>query len=391
MWIERSLSKKIVEISRSRPALLITGARQVGKSSLLHELFKNIEYITLDNILLADSAKENPSSFLSKLQLPVILDEIQYSPELFRNIKILIDNNRTDYGQWLLTGSQKFNLMQHASESLAGRIGIINLETLSAEELRNSNKISEKNLHNIIWKGGYPELWKNTEINSSIFFESYVQTYLEKDLRLILNVTNLRDFQRFLIICASRIGQLVNYSDLAKDIGISSVTAKQWLNALEASGIIYLLSPYFSNINKRLVKSPKLYFSDQGLACYLLNIKNMSDFDNSIYKGSLWENFVFTELLKVHQLQVGRNFFFYRDQNNVEIDFVIEKANELILIEAKSSEIPDRRKLNFSKVYKALEHKNLISYLACMTNEKNILDYKDYSLFNPVNINFKIT
>ena len=383
MWVRRALEEKISEISMSRPVLLLTGARQVGKSSLLSKLYKKTKYVTLDKVLLAEEAKENPSAFLGKFSPPIILDEVQYAPELFRHLKIIVDKNRQKYGQWLLTGSQKFHLMQNASESLAGRVGIVNLETLSAEEIRNSKKFTDKQLHEVIWRGGYPELWENINLNSSLFFESYIQTYLEKDLRNILNVTSLRDFQRFIISCAARIGQLINFSDLAKDVGVSAVTIKKWINALEASGIIYLLSPYYSNINKRLIKAPKLYFADHGLASYLLNIECADSWNKSMYKGVLWENFVFTELLKTRELKIGRNFFFYRDQNGAEIDFVIEKAEEIILIEVKSSEIPDRKKLNFSKVFKDIKGKNIKNVVACMTMEREKISLKDYEIFNP--------
>jgi predicted AAA+ superfamily ATPase len=388
MWVPRSLEKDIVETVSTRPAILLTGVRQSGKSALLKKLFPKAVYVTLDKILIAESAEENPSAFLHQFDnvSSVILDEIQYAPSLFRELKIIIDENRDQFGKWILTGSQKFTLMKNGSESLAGRLSILNLETLSAEELRNSHYF--KDVDDILWKGGYPEVWVYPKINPAQFYESYIQTYLEKDLRQIIQVSNLRDFQRFVRACAVRVGNLINYAELAKDIGISSNTTKSWINTLEASGLIVLLSPYAANIGKRLIKAPKIYFSDQGLLCNLLNIYHKENLKGHIYEGALWENFVFTELIKTGALRPSRNIFFYRDQNNVEVDFLVESDNQLTLIEAKSAEIVPPQKLNFHKVTNLFKGRELKSVLACKIKESSPLLKKEYSIINPLRTAF---
>lgn len=390
MWIPRILNPEITKAAQSRPAVLLTGARQTGKSSLLEKIFEGCTRVTLDKLLLAQEAEENPSFFLDKFEKEkmVILDEIQYAPSLFRELKIRIDKNRTQYGKWILTGSQKFQLMENVSESLAGRIRILNLETLSAAELKAYPKIPEEKRRNYLWQGGYPELWSNEKLDFNSFFEDYVQTYLEKDLKKIINVPDLRDFRRLLMSCAIRTGQLINFTDLSKDLGVGINTVKKWLHALEAGGILYFLSPYYNNLGKRLTKASKFYFSDHGLLCYLLNVDNKTNWEKSPLKGALWENLVFCELLKNGRLIPGRNFFFYRDQNAIEVDFIIEIDNQIILIEAKAGENIDPRKLNFKKVAPLFKAKQVSCFAACMATEEKMIMLKDYGIFNPMEVNF---
>ena len=309
---------------------------------------------------------------------------MQYAPSLFRELKSIVDNNREQYGKWILTGSQKFSFMHNVSESLAGRIRILHLETLSACELRECAIINKAKTVNFVWQGGYPELWANDNLNITDFFADYVQTYLERDLRNIINVTNLRCFQRFLIICASRIGQLLNFVDLNKDVGVSLSTVKKWITVLEASGIIYLLTPYYNNLGKRLVKAPKLYFADHGLLCYLLNIHDMQMWEASTYRGLIWENLVLTELLKTGYFTPGRNIFFYRDQNGVEIDLILEINNTVILIEAKSQENYANSKLSFHKVAGLFSNRQTSCFLACTAAIEEIVLLKNYGVFNPL-------
>jgi len=295
MWIERQLKSRLLKLTKSRPALLLTGARQTGKSSLLQREFPGVEYITFDYLRQVEAVKDSPEHFLGQFNDPVILDEIQYVPEVFRELKILIDKERLNYGKWIMTGSQQFVLMEHISESLAGRISLLHLETLSADELR---KEKIENIKDFLWKGGYPELWSNKQLESSDFFESYIRTYIERDLKTIIDVKNLSDFRRFIRMTASRTGQLLNYKALSSDVGVSDVTIRKWIHALEISGLIYLLTPYYANIGKRLMKSPKIYFADHGLLCYLSGIENEKDWYSHPHKGSLWENFVMMELIK---------------------------------------------------------------------------------------------
>ncbi len=382
MWIPRHLSEKISTILPTRPALLLTGVRQSGKSSLLRRLFPDSEYVTLDRIAVAQSAQENPESFLQQFDTAgqVTLDEIQYAPNLFRELKIRIDAARGRFGKWILTGSQYFSLMKDVSESLAGRVGIIHLHTLSAEELRNSGFFPC--IDDLLWCGGYPEIWAYETIDAAQFCDDYIQTYLERDLRQIINVSNLLDFQRFMRSCAIRAGQLVNFAEMAKDIGVSAKTVKSWINTLEISGLIHLLPPYSANLGKRLIKSPKLFFADQGILCNLLNIRTPQAIEGHIHEGSIWENFVFTELLK-HPKVGKKNLFFYRDQNNVEIDFLIEMNNTIYLIEAKASERVDPKKLNFRKVG-PLFSTTTRNILACRTKETLRIPRKEHDVINPM-------
>ncbi|VEN73996.1 conserved hypothetical protein [Candidatus Desulfarcum epimagneticum] len=347
MWIERHIKTKILRLSKSRPALLLTGARQTGKSSLLQREFPELPYITFDYLTQIEAFQDSPEHFLGRLDGPVILDEIQYVPEVFRELKILIDRQRERYGKWIMTGSQQFSLMKSVSESLAGRIAILHLETLSAAELRDK-KI--KNIEQFLWKGGYPELWSNRRLGFSDFFESYIRTYIERDLKTIIDVKNLSDFRRFIRMLATRAGQLLNYKSLSSDVGVSDATIRKWAHALEISGLVYLLPPYYANIGKRLIKSPKVYFADHGLLCYLSGVDNKRRWHAHTHRGALWENFVMMEMVKRNGLSPGNDLFFYRDQNGVEIDFVAERKGKLFFIEAKAGERADPKKLHFDKV-----------------------------------------
>ena len=379
MWIERRNTDKIEEAVKTRPVVLLTGVRQVGKSSLLKKLFADAEYITLDKILLAREAEENPSQFLNRFEKQVIIDEIQYASSLFRDLKIKVDEERNLKGKWILTGSQQFVLMQQVSESLAGRIRILNLGSLSATELNQANLLNNK--WDFLWKGGFPEIWADN-LNASDFFNDYIQTYLERDLKQVLNVANLRDFRRFLSLLALRVGQLVNFSEISKEIGIAVNTVKSWVNALEVSGLIILLPPYYNNLGKRIIKTPKLYFCDNGLVASLLNINSLEALNNSLHFGNIWENLVFTEFLKEGFI-AGKNIFFFRDQNGVEIDFIIEKDGKILLVEAKTSERPDPRKLNFNKIA-PLFKEEVIAVVACTVEEKGLIKLKDFSVYNPL-------
>ena len=379
MWIERRNTKKIEEAVKTRPVVLLTGARQVGKSSLLKKLFADAQYITLDKVIFAEEAEQNPMQFLTRFENQAIIDEIQYAPTLFRDLKIKVDEERDLKGKWILTGSQQFILMQQVSESLAGRVRILNLGSLSATELIQANLLVNK--RDFLWKGGFPEIWAEN-LDAGDFFNDYIQTYLERDLKQILNVTNLRDFRRFLSLLAIRVGQLVNFSEISKDIGIAVNTVKAWVNALEISGLIILLPPYYNNLGKRLIKTPKLYFCDNGLVASLLNINSAEALNNSPHFGNIWENLVFTEFIKEGYI-AGRNIFFLRDQNGVEIDFIIEKDGKIYLIEAKASERPDPRKLNFNKIA-PLFKEEVVSVVACTVEEKGLINLKDFLVYNPL-------
>lgn len=342
----------------TRPAVLLSGMRQAGKSSLLRKLFPSATYITLDDMLIAREATEQPKHFLGRFSndAQVIIDEIQYAPGLLRELKIIIDENRSTKGKWILTGSQQFSLMETVSESLAGRIAIFELPTLSAEELIGED--IDYSLDELLYRGGFPELWAERELEPNEYFASYFTTYLERDVRSLLSVTDLHSFQRFMQILSLRAANLVNYTELAKDAAISPNTAKSWLSVLEASGVITLIPPWYENMGKRLIKSPKLYFSDSGLLSYLLQIKTGNNIWGRPDIGQIWENFCLSELIKTQPEKPGDGLYFYRDSNGVELDAMIVRDDKVFAFEAKSSEVPNDRKLNFSKVLPLFEVKN---------------------------------
>jgi uncharacterized protein len=287
----------------------------------------------------AEQAEKEPEGFLRRHSPPVIIDEVQYAPMLFRFLKAAVDAKRARHGQYLLTGSQKFALMKNVSESLAGRADIVELETLCFEEIRAA--LPKTRLESAIVRGGFPELHANPEIDHVTFYNSYLATYLERDVRTLANVGSLRDFERFLRACALRSANLLNKADLARDVGIAPSTANHWLSALEASGQVVLLEPWFSNRTKSIIKSPKLYLADTGLLCALLNIRSEEELRGSPAVGAVWETFVFAQL-RGRERRAGRanSLFFWRDRTR-EVDFVTDVAGRLELFEAKWSEVPD--------------------------------------------------
>ena len=339
MWIERAVESRLERSARTRPVIVLTGARQTGKTSTLLRLFPSHSFVSLDLPTEAEQAEKEPRSFLQRHPAPVIIDEVQYAPGLFRHLKAEVDAHRTRNGQFLLTGSQKFTLMKNVSDSLAGRADIIELETLSFAEIHAA--LPQIGVETAILRGGFPELYANTDIDLIPFYNSYLATYLERDVRALTNVGNLRDFERFVRACALRSANLLNKADLARDVGISPSTANHWLSMLEASGQIVLLEPWFSNRTKSIVKSPKLYFADTGLLCALLNIRTEEALRQSPALGAIWETFVFAQL-RDRERRAGREggLFFWRDRTR-EVDFVIDSGGRLELFEAKWTELPD--------------------------------------------------
>jgi predicted AAA+ superfamily ATPase len=338
MWIPRYIEDRLRRSARTRPVVVVTGARQTGKTSTLVRLFSDYEVVSLDLPTEAEQAEKEPDAFLRRHPPPLIIDEVQYAPALFRHLKVAVDARRSKNGQFLLTGSQKFTLMKGVSESLAGRADILDLETLSLLEIRKA--FPQNRLETAIVRGGFPELWANQDIDAANFYNSYLATYLERDVRSLANVGSLRDFERFLRACALRSANLLNKADLARDIGIAPTTANQWLSVLQASGQIVLLEPWFSNRTKSIVKSPKLYLADTGLLCALLNIRSVDALLQSPAAGAVWETFVFSQLRHRERL-AGRagGLFFWRDRTR-EVDFVVETAGRVELFEAKWTELP---------------------------------------------------
>ncbi len=338
MWIQRSVESRLLRSARTRPVVVLTGARQTGKTSTLRRLFPAHEFVSLDLPTEAEQAEREPDAFLKRHPPPVVIDEAQYAPALFRHLKAAVDADRSRHGRFLLTGSQKFTLMRGVSESLAGRADIVELETLSLAEIRAA--LPDTDLGTVIVRGGFPELHANPEIDPVSYHSSYLATYLERDIRSLTRVGSLRDFERFLRACALRSANLLNKADLARDVGIAPSTANQWLSLLETSGQAVLLEPWFSNRTRSLVKSPKLYLADTGLLCALLNIRSEDALRQSPWAGMVWETFVFAQL-RHRERVAGRSgsLFFWRDRGR-EVDFVAEDSGRLELYEAKWTELP---------------------------------------------------
>src|SRR5580692_859227 len=339
MWIPRAVEPRLQHSAKTRPVVVLTGARQTGKTSTFLRLFPKHGFVSLDLPTEAEQAEKEPGTFLQRHSPPVLIDEVQYAPGLFRHLKAAVDAHRTRNGQFLLTGSRKFTLMENVSESLAGRADIVELETLSFAEIQGA--LPKTGIETTVVRGGFPELYANLDIDTAAFYNSYLATYLERDVRSSTNVGSLRDFERFLRACALRSANRLNKADLARDVGIAPSTANHWLSMLEASGQIVLLEPWFSNRTKSIIKSPKLYLADTGLLCALLNIGSEEALMASPAVGAVWETFVFAQL-RARQRSVGpmKNLFFWRDRTR-EVDFVADAGGRLELFEAKWTELPD--------------------------------------------------
>lgn len=341
MWIHRDIESLLLERAATRPAVVLTGARQTGKTSLMRRLFRDHSFVTLDLPSEAEQAERDPASFLRRYPPPVILDEVQYAPGLFRYLKVAVDRDRGRPGAFLLTGSQPLALMRSVSDSLAGRASVVELEPLSFAEARAA--YPELSVEEFLVRGGFPELYQNMRIEAREFHRSHVLTYLERDLRQFLRVANLRDHERFLRAAALRSGGLLNRADLARDIGISGSTAAAWLSALEAAHQIVLVEPWFSNRTKTLVKQPKLYLRDAGLAAFLCGVHAPADLDESPLAGPLWETLVCAELRRTQaNRRGGWDFTFYRDRSR-EADFLLHRGGSFRLADAKWSEHPAAR------------------------------------------------
>jgi len=332
--IHRSLQHKLLEISTYYPVITVTGPRQSGKTTLIKKVFSKLPYVLLETPDIKERVLEDPKGFLAKFPKGVVLDEIQNIPELFSYIQGIVDNNNDI--KFVLSGSQNFLLLDKITQTLAGRTAILKLLPFSLEELK-PTKYKINNSFEYIFKGSYPRLYdKNIPVD--IFYSDYIQTYVERDVRTIKNIGNLSTFSRFIQLCAGRIGQILNLDSLATDAGITLNTVKSWLSILEASYIVYLLQPHHKNFNKRLVKRPKIYFYDTGIACNLLKIKSTEQLELHHMRGNLFENFILTELLKfkLNNAEIP-NFYFWRDKHGKEIDCIIETVEELIPVEIKSS------------------------------------------------------
>lgn len=344
MFVDRQLRDKLVEMFSKFSVVFLTGPRQSGKTTLTKNSFPNLKYINLENPAERQRIMEDPEGFLNQFENGVIIDEAQNYPDLFSYIQVYVDKRNNIPGQFLLTGSQNFMLNEKISQTLAGRVAILELLPLSFQEI--SKKFSaEIDISSAIFKGCYPELYSgNTPPKTSTdFFPNYIQTYLERDVRQIKNISNLNLFQNFVRLCAGRVGQIINYSSLGNDCGLSVPTIKGWISILEASYIVHTVYPYFLNINKRMVKTPKLYFYDTGLLCSLLGIKSVNELETHYAYGSIFENFIINEFIKTQYNKGERkNVYFLRDKIGHEIDCFIPNNNSNRMYEIKSSATFDK-------------------------------------------------
>jgi hypothetical protein len=364
MYIKRHIEPVVSRIAKRKPVLVLTGARQVGKSTMLREVYHDVNYVALNRPLIRESARDNPSLFFEVYKPPIIVDEIQKAAELFDYIKDIVDENKIK-GQFYLTGSQSLKLMKNVSDSLAGRAGVIKLMGLSLREkrgilYRDPFLLTENHLHEMdnippmdydslisfIHKGAFPELHEtDSDLHDwADFHSSYLQTYIEKDIKDVLNIKDESAFIKFVKATASLTGEMLNLTTIAEICGKDIKTIKSWLSVLESSGLVYLLEPYYNNFNKRLIKAPKLYFLDTGLACWLLGWNTPEQLVNGAMWGHIFESFVFAEILKSYYNDgaVKPPLYYYRDADKNEIDLLIEEGNTLYPIEIKTSSDPNK-------------------------------------------------
>ncbi len=334
--ILRTLTEKLNYFAKLYPVVSVTGPRQSGKTTIVKQTFPNYRYFSLEDIDIRNFAINDPKGFLGNAEDGMIIDEIQRVPELFSYIQNIVDSsNKT--GMFIITGSQNFLLMENITQTLAGRIAILKLLPFSNHELIQAKLIST-NFKTQLFKGAYPRIY-DKNIPSEDFYPFYIQTYIERDVKQIRNISNQNTFIRFLKMCAGRVGQLLNITDLANACGVTQITAKSWLSVLEASYIVYFLQPHHKNYNKRLVKMPKMYFYDTGLVSSLLGIKDKNQVQSHYLYGALFENFVINEFQKFYYNRVIEpELYFWRDKNGKEIDLIIETPDKLMPIEIKAGE-----------------------------------------------------
>ncbi len=390
---ERIAEKMVKNISETFKVLLVTGPRQVGKTTLLLKMKpKNMEYVTLDDEFLRKQANDDPKLFLEEHPAPLLIDEVQYAPRLFSYIKINVDKEEKN-GMYWLTGSQQFHLMKDVSESLAGRVGIVNLNSFTYTEImkcRNLNIFNPESLHTadaisvneifeLIFKGGMPKLYMEPNISMEAYFQGYIDTYIARDVRSLTQVGDELSFKKFITSVASRTGEQLNYSTLASDVGISVPTAIKWMSILTTSGLVYLLEPYMSSKLKRLTHMPKIVFMDTGLACYLAGWTSARNLQLSSNSGHFLETFIVSEIIKKYNAKgIRPNISYYRDKEKNEIDLIFYKNNTLYPFEIKKTAIPTKEMIkNFSKLENVTSHVGQ-GGIICFYDKLTRLDEKNY-------------
>ena len=396
-YIARHMEQKVLDLSKIFSALLITGPRQAGKTTMLRELAAREGigrgYVSLDDLNVRDMAKNDPKLFLQLHQPPVIIDEVQYAPELFTYIKIYVDEHHMPGAFWL-TGSQIYRLMRGVQESLAGRVALLHLSPLSQREIAGAPPkpfavdfdallaeskamppVSVPEMYERIWKGCMPGLLSGQQSERDIFYSSYISTYIERDVRELSGTIDALKFNRFVTAAAARCSQLVHYTALAEDADIDIQTAKSWLNILETLGIVFLLHPYSNNVLKRTIRTPKLYFYDTGLVCYLTRWSSAEVAESGAMSGALLENFTVSELMKSYQnTGLSPYLYFYRDRDAKEIDVILEGNGKLYPLEIKKTATPDRRLVRTFDVIEKSPLERGTGAVLCMAQEFSAFD-----------------
>lgn len=366
-YIRRSVEPHLVEAAKHFPVLLVTGPRQSGKSTTLQKLFPSYEYVTFDDPVVRARAEQDPALFLADHPVPVLFDEIQYVPHLLSGIKMEVDRSGRP-GSYVLTGSQVFSLMEGVTESLAGRVAVFELLPFAYGELPLVEDMDEDRTFEDIIRGFFPAVVAR-QVPPALFHGSYIQTYVERDVRNMHAVGDLRAFQQLITILAANVGQILNLSKIGSVCGVTHTTVRKWLSVLEASRLVYLLRPYAGNLRKRAVKSPKLYFMDTGMIAHILGESNPRALRNGVMGGAFFENAVIMDLVKSNQANGSPwQFYFYRDNNNVEVDLILLRGGKHIPLEIKLSRTPNDRMISGLKTIRQVlksEH----SYLLCSRKE----------------------
>ena len=365
-YIPRLLIKELKKSAMEYPVTAILGPRQSGKTTLAKKAFPKKKYLSMEDLDNREFCLQDPKGFLKTYSSGVIIDEVQRTPQILSYIQTKVDKERKK-GQFILTGSNQFLLEEKLTQSLAGRVSLLRLLPLSMKELSSRKEL--KNLYYLIFKGFYPQL-HTEEIRTRHWFDNYIDTYVNKDIRLIKNISNLGQFNTLLKMLAGRVGQIINFQSLANDCGLSQNTVKSWMSLLESSFIIKKLPPYYKNFNKRIIKSSKIFFYDTGLLCRLLSIKNQEEIKIHSLKGALFENFIFTELEK-HFFNLGEkpSIYFWRDRRGFEIDFLIE-GKPLKIIEAKSGQTLSQDFFQNINYFRKIVNNKVKSYLIYSGEER---------------------
>lgn len=413
-YINRTIEKKLKEMEGVFPAILVTGARQSGKSTLLEYITnnekRNVNSVSLDDMKERMLAQEDPELFIRTHETPLIIDEFQYAPNLLSYIKLRIDEARKEelFGKgmktgtlYYLTGSQVFETMEEVSESLAGRIGIIDLHPLSTREINHSKEdmfipdinllkkkepIKNQSISKIferIYRGSYPELYKNSKMDIESYFSSYVRTYIERDVRKIINIQNEQKFMKFISAIAARTAQEFNASDISKDVGVDVETINKWTSILSNTYMIFLLQPHMNNNVGRIIKRPKIYFMDTGLACYLTGYVNSKTLERSAYSGQIFETYIISEIVKSftnNNKNPKKYLYYYRDNNQKEIDLLVINEDNIYPVEIKKSANPGTDAIKNFNIVKKFEMKSPNGIVLCLTENIHPIDENNYLL-----------